>query len=205
MTDTVEAVAAQTDRQVAHWCLAASRLDLNDLAAPEAWSWLEQYLSVSLRQHLQRVIDRLRERADVLTAMRRSAHSPAALVVLRRELLAFRREFLRAETTLDYFADAIVTRTNPETGALLRACDTLAYQAMSMILDQLGKPTPVVLTYIDKGLGASILKAGLRLWTGARPARSRRSRSRDTTCCVPRRWFTSWGTRWRTLPTGTRS
>ena len=35
-----------------------------------------------------------------------------------------------------------------------------------MILDQLGKPTPVVLTYIDKGLGASILKAGLRLWDG---------------------------------------
>ena len=35
---------------------------------------------------------------------------------------------------------------------------------MAQILDQIGKPTPVVLTYIDKGLGASILKAGLRLW-----------------------------------------
>mgnify|MGYP006993421107 CR=1 FL=1 len=37
---------------------------------------------------------------------------------------------------------------------------------MAQLLDQLGKSTPVVLTYIDKGLGASILKAGLRLWDG---------------------------------------
>ena len=50
------------------------------------------------------------------------------------------------------------------TAALLRACDTLAYRSMAQILDQIGQPTPAVLTYIDKGLGASILKAGLRLW-----------------------------------------
>ena len=37
---------------------------------------------------------------------------------------------------------------------------------MSQLLDQLGHTTPVVLTYVDKGLGASILKAGLRLWDG---------------------------------------
>src|SRR5207302_9346775 len=48
----------------------------------------------------------------------------------------------------------------------LKACDTLAYRSMSQILDQLGKPTPPALTYVDKGLGASILKAGLRLWDG---------------------------------------
>jgi len=35
---------------------------------------------------------------------------------------------------------------------------------MAQLLDPLGKPTSVVLTYLDKGLGASILKAGLRLW-----------------------------------------
>lgn len=149
---------------MAHWCLAASRLDLNDLAAPEAWNRLEQYLGLSLRRHLQGVIDRLREEATVLTSLSRSAHSPTALVSVRRQLLAFRRQFLRAETTLDYFADAIGTRTNPETAALLRACDTLAYRSMTQILDPLGRSTPVVLSYLDKGLGASILKAGLRLW-----------------------------------------
>ena len=37
---------------------------------------------------------------------------------------------------------------------------------MAQILDATGHSTPAVLTYIDKGLGASILKAGLRLWDG---------------------------------------
>jgi hypothetical protein len=37
---------------------------------------------------------------------------------------------------------------------------------MSLLLDQLGQTTPVVISYIDKGLGASILKAGMRLWDG---------------------------------------
>jgi hypothetical protein len=98
--------------------------------------------------------------------MTRAADTPGELAEARRRLLAFRGQFLRAETTLDYFADAIDTRTNAESAALLRACDSLAYRSMAQILDQLGAQTPVVLTYIDKGLGASILKAGLRLWDG---------------------------------------
>jgi hypothetical protein len=166
VTDPIPAIRAQVDRQIAHWALAASRLALDDLAAPEAWSRLEQYLGVSLRRHLQGVIDRLRVAADVLSTLNRSAQTPTELVELHRRLLAFRRQFLRAETTLDYFADAIGTRTNPESAALLRACDSLAYRSMAQILDQIGQPTPAVLTYFDKGLGASILKAGLRLWDG---------------------------------------
>jgi hypothetical protein len=98
--------------------------------------------------------------------MQRAAQSPAALAEVRRKLLAFRRQYLRTETTLDFFADAITVRTNSQLAGLLRACDTLAYRSMSQLLDQLGKTTPVVLTYLDKGLGASILKAGLRLWDG---------------------------------------
>ena len=125
---------------------------------------------MSLRRHLQGVIDRVRKAADVLSAMNRAAQTPRELVALRRRLLAFRTQFLRAETTLDYFADAIATRTSPESAALLRACDTLAYRSMAQILDQIGKPTPAVLTYIDKGLGASILKAGLRLWDAGAPS-----------------------------------
>ena len=164
MTDPLAAIRAQTERQVAHWSVAASRLALDDLAAPEAWSRLEQYLGVALRRHLQGVIDRLRASADVLVTLNRAARTPGEIVELRRRLLAFRRQFLRAETTLDYFADAIATRTNADASALLRACDSLAYRSMAQILDPIGKATPVVLTYIDKGLGASILKAGLRLW-----------------------------------------
>jgi hypothetical protein len=37
---------------------------------------------------------------------------------------------------------------------------------MQELLKALGKDAPPVLTYVDKGVGASILKAGLRLWDG---------------------------------------
>jgi hypothetical protein len=164
--DQIQAVQAQTERQVAHWALAASRLKLDDLASPEAWGRLERYLDVSLRRHLTGVIDRLQGEANVLTAMQRAAQSPLAMVEVRRKLLAFRQQYLRTETTLDFFADAINGRTNPQMAALLRACDSLAHRSMSQLLDQIGKTTPVALTYVDKGIGASILKAGLRLWDG---------------------------------------
>jgi len=59
-------------------------------------------------------------------------------------------------------------RTNKQIAGLLRACDTLAHRSMAQLLDQLGKTAPVSLTYLDKGLGASILKAGLRLWDGGK-------------------------------------
>ena len=83
---------------------------------------------------------------------------------VRRSLLAFRARYLQVELTIDFYAVAINTRTGSTIGGPLRACDTLAHRSMAQLLDQLGKPTPIVLTYVDKGLGASILKAGLRLW-----------------------------------------
>jgi hypothetical protein len=162
----MQAIRVQTERQVAHWTLAASRLKLDDLASPEAWGHLERYLGVSLRHHLTGVIDQLQGQANVLTAMQRAAQSPVALAEVRRKLLALRQQYLRTETTLDFFADAINSRTNPHLAALLRACDSLAHRSMSQLLDQIGKTAPVALTYVDKGMGASILKAGLRLWDG---------------------------------------
>jgi hypothetical protein len=162
----VEAVAAQIERQVAHWALAAARFDLDEIASPEAWGRLERYLGVSIRRHLAGVIDRLASDARVLTGLQREARSLSAQAEVRRKLLAFRGQYLRTETTLDFFGDAVNGRTNPQLGALLRACDTLAHRSMSQLLEPLGKIAPVTLTYIDKGLGASILKAGLRLWDG---------------------------------------
>lgn len=164
--DQVQAVHAQAERQVAHWVLATSRLQLDDLASPDAWGHLERYLGVSLRRHLTGVIDRLQGEANALMALQQAAYGPTAAAEVRRKLLAFRHRYLRTETTLDFFADAINGRTNPRLAALLRACDTLAHRSMAQLLDQIGKPAPVALTYVDKGLGASILKAGLRLWDG---------------------------------------
>lgn len=166
MTESLHGIRAQLARQVSHWVTAAARLDPDDLASAEAWSRLERYLGVSIRKHLEGVIARLCAEADILTVTLRTAESATALRELQQRLLAFRRKFARAETTLDFYADAINTRTSAHMAGLLRACDILAHRSMSALLDQLGHTTPVTLTYVDKGLGASILKAGLRLWDG---------------------------------------
>lgn len=154
-------------RQVAHWTTAAARLGrIEDLAGPGAWSQLEQYLGLSLRDHLRGVVERTTRRAELLRAALTAADNVRDLTAVRRELQAFRRHYLRAETTVDFYADAINTRTNPIQGARLRALDTLAYRSMAGVLEPLGHETPIALTYIGEGLGASILKAGLRLWDG---------------------------------------
>ena len=165
MNNTNSVIHTQLARQVTHWTGAAERLqELDDLAAPAAWQSLESYLGLSIRQHLSTVVAQLNREARTLQAALDSAFSPADLSVVARLLLSFRRRYMRVETTLDFFADAINTRTNPKIGAYMRACDTLAQRSMTQLLDQLGKQAPPVLTYIDKGNGASILKAGMRLW-----------------------------------------
>jgi hypothetical protein len=152
-------------RQVAHWTKAAARLqNLDDFASPSAWNSLEHYLGLSIRRYLATVVAQLDREAILLKAALAAAFSVADLSAVRHKLLAFRSRYLQVETTLDFYADAINTRTAGTITGLLRACDTLAHRSMAQLLDQVGKPTPVVLTYLDKGLGASILKAGLRLW-----------------------------------------
>jgi hypothetical protein len=161
----MNAIRTQLARQIAHWSDATRRLEnLENLASPEAWNSLERYLGLALRQSLTEVVRRLQHRATVLQVSLDASSSASELAAVQRQLVAFRRQYVRAETTLTFYTDAINTRTNPSVAALLQACDSLAHRSMAQILDQLGQPTPVVLTYLDKGLGASILKAGLRLW-----------------------------------------
>jgi hypothetical protein len=167
MNDVESAVQKQLARQVAHWTRATERLqNLDDLASASAWNSLERYLGIAIRRHLSMIVSQLDREAVLLQAALAAASSPAELRAVRGQLLKFRTRYTRVETTLDYFADAISTRTQPKISGYLRACDTLANRSMAQLLDQLGKPTPIALTYIDKGLGASILKAGLRLWDG---------------------------------------
>jgi hypothetical protein len=148
--------------------MAASRLgELEDLASPEAWDALERYLGTAIHRSLSGAVDRLKQQAAALHRAAGTAKTTKELERARSRLVDFRRSYLRTETALDFYADAINTRTNPKIAALLRGCDILAHRSMRRVLDQLGKPTPPVLTYLDKGLGASILKAGLRLWDGS--------------------------------------
>ena len=157
----------QLARQINHWTMAANRLeDLGMLASPKAWEGLENYLNTTLRTSLGKSLQALKMEGEAIKNQLLQIKGVEQIKLLQNRLNAFQNKYLKTETTLDFYADAINTRTNPQIIALLRACDFMAIKSMQMILEPNGKPTPPVLTYIDKGLGASILKAGLRLWDG---------------------------------------
>lgn len=145
--------------------MAASRLEhLETLASPEAWRGLERYLGVTLRRSLTEAVGQLQKEAVVLRAQFNAARTVGDLERVRSSVVAFRERYVQTETLVDFYGVAVNSRTTHDLAALLRACDAMAVRSMTQVLDPLGKETPPVLTYIDKGLGASILKAGLRLW-----------------------------------------
>src|SRR5215207_682057 len=157
--DEAAAVRTQVARQVAHWRAAIVTLDdLDNFAAPSAWHGLERQLGTTLRRHLRTAVDRLQREADVLEAQLRAADTAEELEGVRRAVVRFRRRFLATATALDFYGDAVNSRTNPKLAALLAACDVLARRSLESVLTPLGKPVPPILTYIDKGLGASILR-----------------------------------------------
>ncbi|MEQ9482270.1 hypothetical protein [Coleofasciculus sp. F4-SAH-05] len=165
--EPIDTIRMQIARQVAHWVMAAQRLgSLDDLASPSAWEGLERYVGVVLRQNLLTAVNQLHQQAKFLQAQWNVAETIEDFKRVQHQLVRFRKRYLRTEVLLDFYADAINTRTNPTISALLRACDSLCQQSMTPLLQPFGKSTPPVLTYLDQGLGASILKAGLRLWDG---------------------------------------
>ncbi|MDX1501515.1 MAG: hypothetical protein R3325_04065 [Thermoanaerobaculia bacterium] len=162
-----DALRRQLERQVRHWSGAIARLErLEDRAPAEAWDSLEGYLGVALRRHLTGVVATLAAEAARLRGALAAAHTAGQLEQVRRRLLALRRRYFRTETTLDFYGDSVNTRVSPEIRARLSALDAVARASMTPVLGPAGIEPPPVLTYIDRGLGASILKAGMRLWDG---------------------------------------
>jgi hypothetical protein len=161
------AVRAQVARQISHWQAAVVGIqDLDNFAAPAAWRSVEGYLGLALRTHLSGAVAQLARRVAVLTAQLNAATTLKDLEELRVEIIRFRRRYLQVETALDFFGDAVNTRTNSQLASILQACDMLAMQSMEKTLVPLGRKVPSVLVYVDKGMGASVLRAGLRLWDG---------------------------------------
>ena len=68
-----------------------------------------------------------------------AATSLVELEAVNQLLLQFRHRYLRTETTLEFFAKAVRTRTDATLGAHLRACDIIADRSMALVLDQLDK------------------------------------------------------------------
>lgn len=168
MADVTRALREQTAAEALHWRLAAEALaDLDAVAAPEAWASMEAYLCEHVRGRLAGMVAGLVAEAGVLA---RRTDGGGDLALLRRDVLALRAHYLQVETVLDFFGDAVNTRTNGAMRDLLRGFDALASDSMARIPAQLGLDAPPALVYVDKGLGAAILRAGIRLWDSGHPS-----------------------------------
>jgi len=165
---TDAAVDRQAEAELAHWQLAVEALaDLDAVAAPEAWAALEDYLQ-------RRIRDRLSEVVAVLVAEGRALHrrlgDRGTPDDIRPAVLRLRTRYLQVETILDFYGDAVNSRTNPALRALLRGYDALAGDSIAAILTRVGIEPPPALVYLDRGLGAAILRAGVRLWDQSHPS-----------------------------------
>ena len=167
MIAVLNPVRAPLNRQVNHWLQAASRLSaLDHLVSIIGWQGIEHNMGKTLRESLQNSIAKVLSDANQLREDFQKSESENSLRIIKQRVTALREEYLKAEQTIHFFTIALNSRTTANVSALLRACDLLCLKSMEEILIPLGKKVPFVLTYIDKGIGASILKAGLRLWDG---------------------------------------
>jgi hypothetical protein len=168
MTIGIQTAQSSLYRQAVHWHQAAKRLSaLDSLASSAAWHGVEFGVGNLLKQALQTSVDGVLHSAEGLVRQLERPGAGDRLHQLQSDLLVVRDNYLRAETTIYFYTVALNSRTTANVSALLRACDILCKKSMETILTPLGKPVPSVLTYIDKGMGAAILKAGLRLWDGS--------------------------------------
>jgi hypothetical protein len=167
VVDLSAASRRQHANEVAHWQQAVDALaDLDAVAAPEAWASLETYLEQRVRERLTALVTSLQAEAAAL----RRRLSDADDAVVRHALLRLRSRYLEVETVLDFYGDAVNSRTNPELRRLLQGFDTLAGDSVAASLSPLGIDPIPCLVYVDKGLGAAILRAGIRLWDRGHPS-----------------------------------
>jgi hypothetical protein len=154
-------------RQCAHWRTAAqSFLDAESFASAESWAALEAQTGLPLRAALEREAAALNKlAAETTVAARAAGRSSGDFARAQAALQFLRHRYLQVETTLEFFGDAVATRTSPNLRSALGLMDDLAERCMSMALTPAGVKTPPALCYLKQGLGASILKAGIRLWS----------------------------------------
>jgi hypothetical protein len=157
------------NRQINHWLNAAERLsDINSMASSIAWHGLDTNTQTIIKNYLQKNVSHLVMKGKHLEKQLNEVGGDANLQTeLRKALLRFKADYLRIETTIHFYTDAINTRTQNDVAEMLQGCDVLCKLCLEAFLKPLYKPIPPVITYLDKGLGAAIMKAGLRLWDGS--------------------------------------
>ena len=159
-------VAADLQRQIAHWLASARTFrDAEEFASLESWRSVERQIGIPLRQRINAIVEELvacgEETASLVTL---ACQDPSEILRAAKAVQAFRRRYVQVDTTLDFLGDAVNSRTSPVLRAALSTLDRLAVASMTPSLVKAGKPVPQVLVYQDKGTGASILRAGVRLW-----------------------------------------
>lgn len=170
MTDVADLgqrlVAADLERQVAHWLAAARTFrDAEEFASLEAWRSVERDTGAPLRRHMHAVVEELIALGDATAKLVTAArHDPKVLSQAAASVQRFRRRYMQVDVTLDFIGDAVNSRTSPLLRSALSTLDRLAVASMAPVLQRASKPVPSVLVYQDKGTGASILRAGVRLW-----------------------------------------
>jgi len=159
-------VASDLVRQLAHWRAAARTFrDAEKFASMEAWRSLERDTGAPLRRQLHTVVEDLITLGDRTAALVDDAQrDPAAIASAAAAVQRFRRRYSQVDATLDFLGDAVNTRTSQLVRNALNTLDQLAMASMAPALDAARIPVPRVLVYLDKGLGASILRAGVQLW-----------------------------------------
>lgn len=163
-----EGLRRQILRQLTHWEGAAERLDdFEATASPAAWAALERATGVTLRGELKEARDQLKREALAVRSTFAACRSRAELDRLANQVIRLRDRYLQTELLVDFYVDAVRSRTNPELAAQLRACDVMAERAIGDALAPLGRQAPPLITYFKPGIGASILRVGTPLWDGS--------------------------------------
>ncbi|WP_119299961.1 hypothetical protein [Dongia deserti] len=159
-------VVADLERQLAHWLAAARTFrDAEEFASLEAWRSVERDTGAPLRRQMHATVEELIALGNATAALIQAAHrDPSRIPHASAGVQRFRRRYQQVDTTLDFLGDAVNSRTSPVLRAALTNLDRLAVASMAPVLQRANKPVPRVLVYQDKGTGASILRAGVRLW-----------------------------------------
>jgi hypothetical protein len=159
---------SQMLRQINHWEGAAERLDdFEASASSEAWSSLERYVGVTLREGLKEAREQLKREAIAVRAAFNAVRTRSELERLADHTAILRKRYLQTELLVDFYVAAVRARSNPEVSLQLRACDVMADRTVRGVLEPLGMKTPPIMTYFTTGVGASILRIGTKLWDGS--------------------------------------
>lgn len=166
MLTAIAPIQQSLARQLNHWQQAAVKLSaVENLVSANAWHGIDRSIGLILKTLVQQSNDVV-DLASTLQKQLENANNTDALRAIKKGLLQLRNDYLRVEETIHFYTVAVNSRATANTAALLRACDIICTRSMEALLQPLGKEIPAVLTYVDKGIGASILKAGLTLWHG---------------------------------------